>query len=98
MTEIDEIRQDIAALTARQEKFDGEISAVEERVTTLEARVTTLDSKMDTLLDGVSQIKAVLNDNTSISRSARRNTRGWGFISCLITIVSAISRVIFFWR
>lgn len=91
MTEIDEIRQSISTLTERQDNL-------EERVVSLEERVTTLDSKMDTLLDGVSQIKAVLNDNTGISRSARRNTRGWGFITCLLTILSALSRIILFWR
>ena len=87
MTEIEELRESVAALSDRQ-------SALEERVGQLETRVDTLDSKMDTLLDGVSQIKACLNDNTKTTKSARRNTRGWGFISALISVISAAARVI----
>lgn len=89
MTEIEEIRESIASLTERQDK-------IESRVESLETRVTTLDSKMDTLLDGVSQIKSVLNDNTSVSKSARRNTRGWGFLSVLVSLLSGIARIIIF--
>lgn len=89
MTEIDEIRASIALLSERQDK-------IESRVVSLESRVTTLDSKMDTLLDGVSQIKSAINDNTTVSKSARRNTRGWGFLSVLIAVISNIARLILF--
>lgn len=57
-----------------------------EKVATLENRVDKLDGKMDTLLDSTSQIKAMLTENGKDSKSARRNAKGWGFISVLVTI------------
>lgn len=76
---------------------------IEERITRLEARmdkveerVDTLDSKMDTLLDSTAQIKAALTENTSVTKSARRNSRGWGFLSLLVSLLAKIGEFLIF--
>lgn len=59
-----------------------------EKVSTLETRVDRMEGKMDTLLDSTSQIKMMLTENGKDSKSARRNAKGWGFISVLVTLVT----------
>ena len=70
---------------------------IEERITRLEARmdkveerVDTLDSKMDTLLDSTAQIKVLLSENTSVTKSARRNSRGWGIFSVILSLLAKL--------
>ena len=58
---------------------------LESRITILEKRVDALDGKMDTLLDSTSQIKMLLVDNTSVTKSAKRNAKGWGVLSVAVS-------------
>ncbi len=76
---------------------------IEERITRLEARmdkveerVDTLDSKMDTLLDSTAQIKAILSENTAVTKSARRNSRGWGFFSVILSLLAKVGEFLLF--
>ena len=78
-------------------RLESRVTAVEDHLTTLDGRVDTLDSKMDTLLDSTSQIKAILSENTKVTKSARRNTRGWGFFSVVLSLLAKIGEFLL-WR
>lgn len=73
------------------------IARLEARMDKVEERVDTLDSKMDTLLDSTSQIKAILAENTIVTKSARRNTRGWGFFSVILSLAAKFGEFLL-WR
>lgn len=72
-----------------------ECKELKEKVNELEYRVDRLDGKMDTLLDSTSQIKAMLTENGKDSKSARRNAKGWGFISVIVTIATNVAKLFF---
>ena len=77
--------------------LEKRVESLDRRLTTVEERVNTLDSKMDTLLDSTSQIKAILSENTSLTKSARRNTRGWGVFSIIISVLARVGEFLL-WR
>ena len=92
MEEIEEIKR--LALDALEKAEDTMIKLKElesrednlgSRITVLEKRVDALDGKMDTLLDSTSQIKMLLVDNTSVTKSAKRNAKGWGVLSVAVS-------------
>lgn len=58
---------------------------LENRMTVIEKRVDALDGKMDTLLDSTCQIKMLLVDNTSVTKSAKRNAKTWGVLSVAVS-------------
>lgn len=95
MEEIEEIRAlaehalEIAQNTCKREE------ELEEKVIKLEKRVDMLDGKMDTLLDSTSQIKMLLSENTSQTKSTKRNVKGFGFISIIISFVFRLLEFIF---
>lgn len=104
--ELERWMENMEARIRRCEDVSGESMAIadetrkecrelKERVCDLESRVDRLDGKMDTLLDSTSQIKAMLTENGRDSKSARRNAKGWGFISVLVTIVSNVLKFLF---
>ncbi len=77
--------------------MEKRVTVVEDHLTALDTRVDTLDSKMDTLLDSTSQIKQILSENTKVTKSARRNTRGWGFFSVILSLLAKVGEFIL-WR
>lgn len=83
--------------TITMDLMEERITRLEARMDKVEERVDTLDSKMDTLLDSTSQIKAILAENTNVTKSARRNTRGWGFFSILLSLIAKIGEFLL-WR
>ena len=92
MEEIEEIKRlAINALEKADETmakikgFESREYSLESRITILEKRVDALDGKMDTLLDSTSQIKMLLVDNTSVTKSAKRNAKGWGVLSVAVS-------------
>ena len=83
MEEIEEIKRLALNALEKAEETMGKIKGLESiednlesRITILEKRVDALDGKMDTLLDSTSQIKMLLVDNTSVTKSAKRNAKG----------------------
>lgn len=82
------------SLEERVLALESKFSDVDSRLSLVEKRVDTLDSKMDTLLDSTSQIKAILSDNTKVTQSARRNTRGWGFFSLIFSVLAKIAEIL----
>lgn len=98
--------ENMEARIRRCEDVSGEAMAVadetrnqcrelKDRVCELESRVDRLDGKMDTLLDSTSQIKCMLTENGRDSKSARRNAKGWGFISVIVTIASNVLKFLY---
>lgn len=92
MDELEEIRSIAASALKKADDALAKINAVESRENALEARMDSLekrmdilDGKMDTLLDSTSQIKMMLMDNTAVTKSAKRNAKGWGFMSVAIS-------------
>ena len=92
MEEIEEIKRlAINALEKAEETmvkikgFESREGSLESRITILEKRVDALDGKMDTLLDSTSQIKMLLVDNTSVTKSAKRNAKTWGVLSVAVS-------------
>ena len=96
-TSMDDFEGRLARLEARVDNTESQLAEVEARLTTVEERVNTLDSKMDTLLDSTSQIKAILSENTKVTKSARRNTRGWGVISVILSLLAKVGEFLL-WR
>ena len=92
MEEIEEIKRLALNALEKAEETMGKIKGLESiednlesRITILEKRVDALDGKMDTLLDSTSQIKMLLVDNASVTKSAKRNAKGWGVLSVAVS-------------
>lgn len=87
--DLEQWKSEIERRLGRCERINNDLI---EKVATLETRVDKLDGKMDTLLDSTSQIKAMLTENGRDSKSARRNAKGWGFLSVIVTVASNVAK------
>ena len=89
--DFEEWKSEVERRLGRCERINNDLI---EKVSTLETRVDRMEGKMDTLLDSTSQIKAMLAENGRDSKSARRNAKGWGFISVLVTLGTNFMKLI----
>lgn len=73
-------------INTRLDRLEARSDEMDKRVSSIETRLTAYEQKMNNILDSTSQIKDLLLDNGKDTKSAKRNAKGWGFLSVFISL------------
>lgn len=86
------LEQSRVAKEAADKALDG-VTKLEGEVRILEQRVEKYEGKVDAILGTTSEIKSLLTTNGRDTKSAKRNAKGWGFLSVFVSIAFKLAEI-----
>ena len=56
--------------------------------------IASLREKVDTLAEAVNNLRDLIKDNTRDTKSAKRNAKGWGALSVILSIIFKVFEIL----